>query len=819
VLSLCNESPDPRYCRHFGRARCLLCSAAFGAGDPRCGDPDQAIETLVDQREAIADQRETEQNPGRSEVAVETIPSPGLDGDPSLGGLPERFLRGTVLDEKYAPIAEAWVLTDQEHDAVQTDEAGVFEVALLHDFGPSEGRTITAWKEGLSLTQKHVRQLEDNLLILKPDEGVEITVLDAESGLPIEGAEVELLIEASSDTSAGFFDLRNFASLPTEVKLTDADGKTKILDPNISNNFTLEVRKEGYVKRYVDQWNLRRQKEIRLAAPKELRMRFVSKEGKPHAGAQLCFPWYRKIVTLDDDGWGDLPPEAAWGFWGVQLRDAGTQWVWTEVDDSRIQSGAELATDWRPRKGRLYVQGDEKPTVFEVGTSAAQDQWGWQNFLPSPQWNAESVDWVQVDEDGHFELSSGWQGETTYLHVRRVGSDGVMLSQKLIGDGPYELTLSAAAQVAVEVRCPRPELLEGASLTFYGHQTEHEQTISLEQGKASMRLPADRYSCRLTLANAAHELPLEDMVVLGLDMEHVFHFAGVRTVGGVLSAGGKPLFPCRLDVRYESFSVRTETRPDGSWAIENAPKEDLRIRVMPEDGWLSPVEGSYLWIPAEQERFDHDYLTATLLLSLGSFPSASLAELRASRRSRDGMQSNAGFNGERQRFNSTNPEIPELTAGPVEILVTPGRVSFSADRSGVALAELELELAAGDVRTFKVDTLPTTITRVLVSGFREPIWGNVDWTPVNVPGLKEYPSFVPQNARDSGRAGQLGNSIHLLPGVWRLKVRAPFWSNEYRGQVGEGEIAEELVIGGKQTTVRIEMDEQDRIKLAPSDSN
>ena len=91
-------------------------------------------------REAIADQRETEQNPGRSEVAVETIPSPGLDGDPSLGGLPERFLRGTVLDEKYAPIAEAWVLTDQEHDAVQTDEAGVFEVALLHDFGPSEGR-------------------------------------------------------------------------------------------------------------------------------------------------------------------------------------------------------------------------------------------------------------------------------------------------------------------------------------------------------------------------------------------------------------------------------------------------------------------------------------------------------------------------------------------------------------------------------------------------------------------------------------------------------------------------------------------------------
>ena len=782
-------------------------------------DDNPSIESVVDQREAASNGSETEQGSGRSEVAVETVPTQGSGTGPSLGGLPERYLRGTVLDEKYEPIAEAWVMTDQEHDAVQTDEEGAFELPLLHDFGPSDGRTITAWKEGMSVAQKYVRQLEENLLILKLDEGVEITVVDAESGLPIEGAEVEILIEASSDTSGGFFDLRNFASLPTEVKLTDAAGKTKVPDPQISNNYTLEVRKETYVKRYVDQRNLRRQKEVRLAKPKELRMRFVSKDGKPHAGAQLCFPWYRKIVTLDDDGWGDLPPEAAWGFWSVQLRDQGTQWVWTQVDDGRVQAGAELATDWRPRKGRLYVQGDEKPDVFEVGTSAAQDQWGWQNFLPSPQWNSEAVDWVQVDEDGYFELSSGWQGETTYLHVRRVGSDGVMLSQKLIGDGPYELTLSAAAQVAIEVRCPRPELLEGASLTFYGHQTDHEQTVSLEQGKASSRLPADRYSCRLTLANAAHELPLEDMVVLGLDMEHVFHFAGVRTVGGILSAGGKPLFPCRLDVRYGSFSVRAETRPDGSWAIEHAPREVLRLRVMPEDAWVSPVEGSYLWIPASQERFDHDYLTATLLLSLGSYPSNSLDDLRASRRSRDGMQRTTGFTGERQRFNSTSPKIPDLTGGPVEILVTPGKVRFTADRAGVALAELELELAAGDVRTFSVDTLPTTVTRVIVSGFNESLWGNANWTPVNVPGLDDYPNFVPQNARSSGRAGQIGNSIHLLPGVWRLNVRAPFWSNEYRGQVGQGEIAEEVVIGGSEAVIRIEMDEQDRIRLASSASD
>jgi hypothetical protein len=152
-------------------------------------------------------------------------------------------------------------------------------------------------------------------------------------------------------------------------------------------------------------------------------------------------------------------------------------------------------------------------------------------------------------------------------------------------------------------------------------------------------------------------------------------------------------------------------------------------------------------------------------------------------------------------------------------MVTPGQVRFTADRAGVALAELELELAAGDVRTFSVDTLPTTMTRVVVSGFNEPIWGNANWTPINVPGLDDFPGFVPQNARSSGRAGQLGNSIHLLPGIWRLNVRAPFWSNEYRGQVGQGEIAEEVVIGGSQTVIRIEMDEQDRIKLAPSGSD
>lgn len=770
-------------------------------------------------REAIDDtQDEDVSQAGRSEIDVETVPSGSGSNEPT-GELPERFLRGTVLDEKYEPIAEAWVLTDRETEPVQTDEEGNFEIALLEDFGPGDGRSLCAWKEGLSITRKYVRQLEENLLILKPDEGKEMRIVDADSGLPIEGAEVELLVEADTDHSAGFFDLRNFAPLPMEVQVSDADGKVKIPDPKVSNQFTLEVRKEGYVKRYVDHWNLQRRDEIRLSTPEELRMRFVRKDGTPHAGAQLCFPWYRKIVTLDEEGWGDLPPEARWGFWSVQLRDESTQWVWSEVEDSRIQTGAELATDWRPRKGRLYVQGDEKPDVFEVGTSAAWENWGWEEFLPHPQWNQEAVEWMQVGEDGFFDLPSGWQGDVTYLHVRRVGSEGVLLSQKLVGDGPYELTLSAAAQVEIEVRCPRPELLEGASLSFYGWETDHEQTVELLAGKTSLRLPADTYSTNLILANAAHNLPLDPLVVIGLDLEKVYHFDGVRTVGGRLTAGGEPVFPCRVDLRTDrGFSMRTETRPDGSWAVEGVPKEEIRLSLRPENQWLVPVEGSYLWMPATLDRFDHDLEVATLLLSLGSFPPDRLEGMRASRRARPSAPRYSPINGKRQRHSSASPTLPDLSQGPVEIMVTPGRIRFSSERTGVPLADLEIELSAGDVRTFMVDTIPTTIARVVVGGFQQPLWGSVSWQPVHVPGLDDFPGFEQQDARSSQHAGQIGNSIHLLPGRWRMIVRAPFWSQEVRGQIGQGTVDQEIQVSGSSHTVRIQMDRQDRISLAQDDS-
>ena len=770
-------------------------------------------------REAVHDeQSDTNPSSGRSEIGVTTVAlTPESEGTPT--GLPERYLRGQVLDEKYEPIAEAWVLTGRETEPVQTCEDGSFEILLLDDFGPGDGRSLFAWKDGFSITRKYVRQLEENLLILETDEGKEIRILDADSGLPIEGAEVELLVEADTDRNSSFFDLRNFASLPKEVQISDADGKVTVPEPMKGGQYTLEVRKEGYVKRYVDKWSLQRQDEIRLAVPEDLRMRFVRKDGTPHAGAQICFPWYRKIVTLDEDGWGDLPPEARWGFWSVQLRDTDTQWVWSEIEDSRIQTGTELATDWRPRKGRLYVQGDESPDVFEVGTSAAWEGWSWEDYLPHPQWNHHAIEWLQVSEDGHFDLPSGWQGETTYLHVRRVGSEGVLLSQKLVGDGPYELTLSAAAQVALEVRCPRPELLEGASLTLYGYETDHEQTIALQAGKASLRLPADTYATRLILANSSHELPLEELVVIGMDLEKVYYFDGVRAVGGRLSAGGKAMFPCRVDLYSErGFSMRTETRPDGSWSVEGVPKEEIRVRVRPEDQWIVPVEGSYLWVPAGQDHFDYDFEVATLLLSLGSFPADRVDGLRVSRNARAGTSRYSPLNGKRQRLTSASPKFPDLSQGPVEIQMTPGRVRFSSERTGVPLADLEIELTAGDVRTFSVDSVPTTVTRVVVAGFSQPVWGNVSWQPVHVPAFDDYPGFEQQDARSSQRAGQVGSATHLLPGRWRMIVRAPFWSQEVRGQIGQGTVDQEIEISGNSHTVRIQMDREDRISLAPSDS-
>lgn len=805
-----------------GLALLIACLAVLLSGPPvQAASDDGGGDTSAEEARQPADEVEDQGSGqgGRSEVATETIPSDTQASAPN-GDLPERFLRGQVLDEKYEPIADAYVLTGQEPEPVMTDADGGFEIRLVEDFGPSNGRSVIAWKPGMSVASKWVRQLDDNLLILKPDEGKEITVVDAESNLPLEGVQLTLMVEIQADTSGGFFELRNFQPLPTDPLMTDANGKVTVPDPEASDTYTMEVRKEGYVMRYLDQWDVRRRDQVRLAKPEPLRMRFVTKDGVPHAGARLCFPWYRKIVTLDDDGWGDLPPEAKWGFWSVQLRSETTQWVWSEVDGSLIQNGGELATDWRPRQGKLYVQGDEKPDVFEVGTSAAWEAWGWQEYLPSPQWNQKAIEWVQVAEDGSFALESGWQGESTYLHVRRVGSEGVLLSQKLLGDGTVELTLSAAAQVAIEVRCPRPELLEGASLRFSGHETDHEQTITLASGRAELRLPADTYYTRLTLANSSVEFPLEQFTVIGLDMDYVFHFEGIRSLTGKLTAGGQPIFPCRIDVRGQNgFSTRVETRPDGSWAIDHVPKEQMRLHVRPEDQWITPVEGAYLWAPAALDHFEHDFETATLLLSIGSYPMNRAEDLRVSRRARTGTPSCSPITGERQRLSSASPEMPDFSGGPVELMVTPGRLRFSTDRVGVPLTDLEVQLSAGDVRSVRLDTLPTCEARVvLAGGFQQSVWGSVSWEPVDVPGLLDYPEFEVQSSRRSSVGGQVGNGSHLLPGSWRLRVRAPFWSNEVRGQVGVGSIDEVVEVSEAREDFRIELDRDGRIYLADNDS-
>lgn len=757
---------------------------------------------------------------GRFEVAPGTGGGVTLEPDAGQAGtdpdLPEQWLEGRVLDAEHEPVAEAWVITDREHAGVRTDEDGRFRLLLAAAFDPDRGRTVTAWKEGMSIEQKRVRMLEGTILLLEVDAGKEMRVVDADSSLPIAGAELRLLVQVAAESSGDFFDLRNDVAIPCETLVSDADGTVRVPDPASSESVTVEVVKEGYDRRLLDRWELNRRDTISLSRPEEFAMRFVDADGVAHAGAQICFPWYRRVVSTDADGWAQLPSEARWGFWGVQVVGEGVRWIYTQVDRDRVQDGATLATAMLPRTGRLHVQGDESPQAFEVGTTAAFTGWRTRS-MPDPRWNAEAVRWVQVAEDGSFDVSDGWQGDSTQLHVRRAGSRGVLMSETLVGEGPYELTLTAATSVTVLVEAPHPEQIEGATLKFDGRETRHEDSAELAGGLAELRLPHDRYRVSLTPAGTTTAFPLGEIEVFGSEQNHVLQFAGMRRLAGRVTAAGRPVFPCRIEVRGDrGFRMRVETDPSGAWKLDPAPDEELRVRIDPGDDWLDPVENDSVYVPRGAERCDVALPTATLLLSVGSFPAGEVAEIDVRRSARSGVnasdaQLGAYFN-ERTHRRSTRVNLPDLRGGPVEILTTPGEVRFDAEDAEAPLASTSIELEPGAVRSFRIDTLPTSILTVRVRGFEGRLHGRVGIEPVDVPALMhDYPGFRPQELDGERLSGQLGDRTHLLPGTWRVTARAPFWAEDVRDRVGQGRVTVDIQVGSRDHTLWLRLDEQDRL--------
>jgi hypothetical protein len=741
-----------------------------------------------------------EQDPERKLTADDRVevalPADPADADSDLDVAvveAERFLTGTVLDQNYDPVADAWVISDREAEPVHTAEDGTFSIPLQGPFSADEGRGIHAWKEGLSMSHKYVRQLEGTLLVLKPDGGIEFQILDQDSKLPLVGAKVEMQVDVESERGGGFFELRRSATVPAELGESDANGMVQIPDPEVSRNYSLEISLEGYDNRTVNQWTLRYQKKVYMARPKQTRMRFTRADGTPHAGARLCFNWERVIVTMDDGGWGDLPTSARWGFWGVQLIDENEKWVFDQIDADQIADGITLTTAHEPRSGKLFVEGGEKANNFEVASSGSWNGWG-EEYLPDPSWNDEDLDWQPIQENGEFHVKQGWQSEKTYLHVRRAGSKGVLLSQQVNGPGPHQLSLASAAQVTLIVECPSPEVLEGATLKVDGRRTDHEITKPLSEGKLELRLPVDKFKVELMLAGMAYAFPLGSCEVNGQDMEQTFYFEGLRLLKGSVSADGQGVFPCNVRIRSsDGFYARLDTDPQGKWELKGAPKKNLTVEYYPENSWLTPVDRPRYELPMGLDQLNTELEVGYLLLSPGDLTDGELKKLRVNRRPLPGRETY----GKRSYNRYSRPKDLDFSNGPIEVALGPSLVNFSVN--GLSLAATEIEVDAGQTRTFVLQSIATTSLCIRLRNFDAQLWGSWGVTPIHVPLMQDYPSFKVMDIGGNTQAGQIGSAKHLLPGRWKVWVRAPlwYWDDWGNGQIGKGRVEFEIDVAGE----------------------
>ncbi len=734
--------------------------------------------------------------PSRTEIGDDPVEEEVIDSAPVRGGvvLGDRVLSGRVIDAEYEPVAEAWVLTAEEGTPVLTEEDGSFEIPLGPDrYWWTFSREIIAWKDGRALTRKSVRQTDGILMVLKEDEGVKRKVIDGDSQMALPGAEARILVEVESDTEGGFFNMRRFVDLPLEVAPADDDGNITIPDPEKSQRFAIEVKHPDYEPVLTDWWSVRRDQPIRLSQPTEIKMQFVDSDGKPHAGAQLGFPWTRRILTLDAEGWVNLPPEARWGLWSVQLVTAEQRWIFLEIEEDQIYDGGAVATNAYPRLGKLQLEGSESPALYEVATSS---QWQyWKSYEPDPSDNPEALIWTPVVADGTFTSADGWQADHTGLHVRKIGERRILHSEELVGEGPYEIALAAASLLKVLVHADPPEVLTGAALELIGQDDGSLTSAELGEGAAEIMLTNGQYELRLQLAGHPHKYPLGEIEILGKGVEHEFWFEGVHTLTGSVTAGGEAVFPCQLDLRSDNgFRTSVDTDPKGNWSLDGAPHQEIYLRVRPEDDWIEPVTGIWALVGPYQDQVYTDIPVARLLVTVGNYPEKLLDKITARREAPSG--SSRGYRSGRSSNSSTNAKLPDLREGPAELRLAPGVVRFRTRDNDMPLADTRIEIRANEVAGFVVSTPPVGRIATRIEGLNGQLWGNVDIQPVNVPLSEKYPTFVAGNgSRPANANGMIGNPRVLLPGRYKVRMHNQIWSRDLNGQLGGGEASIEIEIG------------------------
>jgi hypothetical protein len=755
------------------------------------------------------------------------------------------ILTGQVLDENSNGIGNAWVTTWEEAQPVWTDTQGNYSMPLSGKFDRFHPRGLMAWAPDYELTYLYLAEPGPGDVTLKAAVPFTVKVLRAEDDLPIEGATARVLVRGLNDPTSGTLNQHPWTETPLVVTPSNAEGLLTV--PGVSFAF-LHITAPGYNEFLLQVHTAPFQWVAKLMPAAEMNIRFVLPDGSPIARAVISVDPSFQIVTTDADGWMTVPALAASDYHSLTVSWEDKSFAFASYirgpSPPRLAHGKEITVPYREIAGTLTVNGEAKPEDFDI-TTAGLAYFVGTRPMPDAEKYPTLVPWVSPAEDGTFSIQAGWQGLTTQILVRRKSDQAIVLKEKLEGDGPYALMLNLdqGNLATFQINAEPAEALEAMKLwlipRYVPGQTEKLAAIKLEQGSAQIRLLPGNWSLSL-IGNGFENAPSLGPLVMP-EEAHTFTYdlGPMRKVSGRLTAAGRPMTAASLHfyqpdgyfqeplgegpemgerTQFAGFVIRKRIAADGNWDLGWIPDAQMEVRLDTENRWLGRGPTFHFNLPPGPEYFDLKLPVATLQFTFDGEDPPSPKDIHISH------YELPEFGGKYVMFQTFyDSSFPDLSRGPVEQTVSPGKYKIYLDDPNLLFTPSEVVIHEGEY-------FPITV-RVESAGVILAVWE----TEKGAWGGKVLVNALPESDATSSprmltakeynaRKGGFARAYSVTPGQWKFKLLGPVAEMEdrtltrtgvYYGEDGDSWETVVEVQAGKRTVVIVGLDADGKVTLRP----
>jgi hypothetical protein len=812
-----------------------LSSALSQAENPELTSPER---TPLEQADSTLNRTQAESS---LEESSELTPANAS----ALANSDQPILSGQILDESGNGIGHAWVATQQEALPVWADEFGFYSIPLSNEIDRWHPQSILAWAPDFELNYLYLTEAGPGDLTLKAGAPFGVKVLRAEDDLPIEGATGKIYMRGLNDQTLGPPNRYPWMETPIEVIPSDAEGLLQV--PGISFG-QLHITAAGYQEFSMQVHSTPHQLVAKLWPATQLDVRLVLPDGSPLAAAEVSFDPSFEVIHTDADGWMTVPALAVHGYSSLTVSWEDKGFVYANYyrgpSKPRLEHGTETVVPYREIVGTLTINGDAEPRDYELTTCGLMWNAG-DRAMPDPDKYPDLVPWISPQEDGSFAIQQGWQGLTTQIFVRRKSDQVIVLKEKLAGDGPYELSLNLDQGnfATFQIHAEPAEALEAMKLWLIPRrvpgQTEKLPALKLEDGSAQIRLLAGTWSLKLYGDGFENTPSLGRLVMPEEDHIFTYELGPMRKVSGRLTAAGKPMTAVSLDfyqpggyfpdrrrgapkmdgrAQYAGFVIRKRIATDGNWDLGWIPDVQMEAQLETDDRWLGRGKAFHFDLPPGNDFFDFKLPVATIQFSFeGAAPPAPkdvhiwAYELPE-------------FGGEGIDFQSVyDSSFPDLSHGPVEQTVSPGRYKLFLD-------DAKLLLTPGEILIREGEYVPITV-RVESAGEVLAIWETEDgaWggkvIVEAIAGAEQTSTPRRLIAKEhNARKGGFANAYSVTPGKWKFILQGPVAELErrmrsptgvYYGEKGDSWETIVEVQAGKRTVVVVGLDADGEVTLRP----